>query len=128
MFDYAGDFSDGVSDLVHTRVSASGQAQDFSITKSSNWNLNSDLGWDTRSLTFTAVDTTTDISFQTLNEALQDSGLIGGVRILEITPAISTILNNDTTLSYDAATGKFYRYVTSVETCLLYTSPSPRDS
>ena len=37
--------------------------------------------------------------------------MISDIRVIEIPQAVSTILNNDPTLSYDAATGKFYRFV-----------------
>ena len=41
------------------------------------------------------------------------AAVIADVQVIEIPQAVSTILNNDPTLSYDAATGKFYRAVNS---------------
>ncbi len=40
--------------------------------------------------------------------------MIADVRVIEIPAAVSAILNNDATLSYDAATGKFYRFVSTL--------------
>ncbi len=41
----------------------------------------------------------------------QNNVVIGDIRVIEISDAVSTILNSDPTLSYDAGTGKFYRFV-----------------
>ncbi|MGB7329407.1 MAG: LamG-like jellyroll fold domain-containing protein, partial [Rubripirellula sp.] len=115
VFDHAGGFGDGLVDHVTTRVSAAGESQDFTLEKPPTWNFSTNLGWETRSLTFTASDTSTELIFQTTNETLQDSGMIAGVRVIEIPQAVSKILNNDPTLSYDAATGEFYRFVNSID-------------
>ena len=69
---------------------------------------------ETRSFTFTADSTSTALAFASLEGPTSQYGpYIGDVRVVEIPAAVSTILNNDPTLSYDAATGKFYRLVTS---------------
>ncbi|MDA8746418.1 DUF642 domain-containing protein, partial [Rubripirellula amarantea] len=111
VFDHAGGFGDGVVDHATTRVSAAGQSQDFTVEKPSGWNFSTNLGWETRSMTFTASDTSTELIFQTTNETLKDSGMIAGIRVIEIPAAVTSILNKDPTLSYDAATNKFYRFV-----------------
>ncbi|MGB7324719.1 MAG: DUF642 domain-containing protein, partial [Rubripirellula sp.] len=115
IFDHAGGFGDGLVDHATTRVSAAGQSQDFTLEKPSGWNFSSNVGWETRSMTFTANDISTKLVFQTTNETLKDSGMIAGVRVIEIPAAVTTILNNDPTLSYDAATDKFYRFVNSLD-------------
>ncbi|MCP4288148.1 MAG: hypothetical protein GY792_27555 [Gammaproteobacteria bacterium] len=40
----------------------------------------------------------------------------GDIRVIEIPQVVSTILNDDSTLSYDAGTGKFYPHVESMST------------
>ena len=79
-------------------------------------------GWSTtnmlfanRSLTFTATDTSTALDFASLDTAGGWWGpVIGDIRVIEIPAAVTTVLNNDPTLSYDAATGKFYRFVSTI--------------
>ncbi len=64
-------------------------------------------------MTFTATGNSTTLAFQSLDTG--DSGaLIADVRVIEIPDAVQRILSNDSTLSYDAATGKFYRAVNTL--------------
>ena len=69
--------------------------------------------WSDRSFTFTADSSSTELSFLSLDTASAYGPMITDVRVIEIPPAITTILNNDPTLSYDAATDKFYKVVTT---------------
>lgn len=110
LFNLSGNWGTGdtTKDL---RISAGGTSQDYLITQPSGWSTTNML-FSGRSLTFTATGTSTTLAFQSL-----DSGaggpVIADVRVIEIPAAVQTILNNDSTLSYDAATGKFYRLVNS---------------
>ena len=96
------------------RVSADGESEDFSISEPPNWSPTNML-WQNLSFSFTADGTSTDLTFASL-----DAGNIGpaiaDVQVIEIPQAVSTILNNDPTLSYDANTGKFYRAVNATLT------------
>ncbi|HBJ36030.1 MAG TPA: hypothetical protein DDZ51_15035, partial [Planctomycetaceae bacterium] len=104
---------DAVKDL---RVSADGASQDFSMTQPAGWST-SNMLFANRSFTFTATDASTELDFASLDTNGQWWGpVIGDVRVIEIPAAVTTILNNDPTLSYDAATGKFYRVVNSATT------------
>ncbi|MFK8014013.1 MAG: cadherin-like domain-containing protein [Gammaproteobacteria bacterium] len=102
---------DATKDL---RVSAAGTSVDFHISEPTGWS-SSNMLWENRTLTFTATDTTTDLTFASLEVALSHGAMITDVQVIEVPAAVTAILNNDTTLSYDAATGKFYRLVTAAE-------------
>ena len=102
----------GSPDLKELRVSAAGESNDFQITEPSNWS-SSNLLWEQRSFTFTAEDATTALSFESLVSGVGAGAVIGDVQVVEIPQAVNTILNNDPTLSYDAATDKFYRVESS---------------
>ena len=108
VFQYSGDF-DGVTGT-HTeiRVTAGGEGQEFIYEESADW-ATSNLLLDPRTLTFTADSSTTDLNFSLLETGV--SAVIGDIQVIEIPAAVTTILNNDATLSYDAATQKFYRFV-----------------
>ncbi|MGB7346548.1 MAG: LamG-like jellyroll fold domain-containing protein, partial [Pirellulaceae bacterium] len=93
------------------RVSVDGQSEDFAHTASADWSTSNPL-WDHRSFTFTADDASATLRFQSLDSGVQGA-IIADVQVIEIPAAVTTILNNDPTLSYDAATGKFYRFVNS---------------
>ena len=113
IFNLTGDFSGGeaIKDL---RVSAAGESQDYSIEQESNWSWGETNALETRNFTFTADSTSTALAFASLEGPTSQYGpYIGDVHVVEIPAAVTTILNNDPTLSYDAATGKFYRLVTS---------------
>ncbi len=104
---------DAVKDV---RVSADGVSQDFSIAQPVGWST-SNMLFINRSFTFTATDGSTELDFASLDTTGSFWGpAIADVRVIEIPAAVTTILNNDPTLSYDAATGKFYRVVNSATT------------
>ncbi len=64
-----------------------------------------------RSMTFTAIRAVRHWRF---NRWYRLAGaVIADVRVIEIPAAVQALLNADSTLSYDAATGKFYRLVNS---------------
>ena len=111
VFSFSGNWSGG-DDAKHLRASAGGDSHDFAITQPAGW-AGSNMLWSDRSFTFTADSTTTDLSFA---EMIGDGfgAVLGDIRVIEIPQAVSTILNNDPTLSYDAATGKFYRLVSTI--------------
>ena len=81
------------------------------IRSGANWSTSNPL-WDHRSLTFTADDTSAVLRFASLDAGVQGA-IIADIQVIEIPAAVTTILNNDPTLSYNAATGKFYRFVNS---------------
>ncbi|MGB7329725.1 MAG: DUF642 domain-containing protein, partial [Rubripirellula sp.] len=96
------------------RVSAGGQSSDFLYDEApDNWNFANSIVWEHRSMTFTASDTSTVLHFEDISSQTGQGTLIADIRVVEIPAAVTTILNNDPTLSYDAATGKFYRHVNS---------------
>ena len=95
------------------RVSAAGISEDFSVTMPSGWSTGN-LLWEHRSFTFTADDISTVLEFASLSPSGGFGPVISDVQVIEIPQAVSTILNNDSTLSYDAATGKFYRLASGI--------------
>ncbi|MEM8913111.1 MAG: LamG-like jellyroll fold domain-containing protein, partial [Planctomycetota bacterium] len=108
VFSMSGNFNAGES-TKDIRASAGGISQDFSVTQPPGWST-SNMLWQARSFTFTADSTTTDLDFQSLDIAGGANGpTLAEIHVIEIPHAVSTILNNDSALSYDAATGKFYR-------------------
>jgi len=107
VFGMSGNFSGGEA-VKHLTASANGQSKDFQVEQTAA------IGtvYEARSFTFTADSASTLLRFAS---AADDgwAALITDVQVFEIPQAINTILNNDSTLTYDAATGKFYRYVHS---------------
>ncbi|MDX1930867.1 MAG: VCBS domain-containing protein [Pirellulaceae bacterium] len=110
LFNTSGNWSGGeaTKDL---RVSAGGTSQDFSLTQPNGWST-SNMLFSGRSMTFTAVGSSSTLAFQSLDTG-GGGAVIADVRVIEIPAAVSAILSNDATLSYDAGTGKFYRAVNS---------------
>ncbi|MEL6106198.1 MAG: LamG-like jellyroll fold domain-containing protein [Planctomycetota bacterium] len=106
VFVESGDWTGDTS--IEYRVSAGGVSRDFAAERLSDWSYTNML-WNDRSLTFTATDTTTTLSFDSL-ESGSTGAVIGDIRVIEVPQAVNAILNDDPTLSYDAATEKFYRY------------------
>ena len=103
------------ADLRQMRVSAGGISQDFVFDEApANYDFFTSIVWEHRSLTFTASDTSTDLTFQDMTVTTHQGILLSDVQVIEIPQAVTTILNNDPTLSYDAATGKFYRFVNTI--------------
>ena len=113
VFALSGDWAAPGEVVQDVRVSAGGTSADFSVTEPPNWSL-SNMLWSHRTLTFTATDTTTTLRFTSLDNTTNGAGaVVADVQVIEIPAAVQTILNNDPTLTYDAATGKFYRVVTA---------------
>jgi predicted outer membrane repeat protein len=108
-FAVTGDFGGGVtsSDL---RVTTGGSSVNFTIDEPNGW-TNTDPVWDYRTVTFTATDTNTTLGFESLELAGTRHAVIGDVAVVEVPEAVNTILANDPGLTYDAATGKFYKLV-----------------
>ncbi len=100
-------FDTNIKDI---RVSAAGTSQDFSVSYDASWDKDTSPLWQPQTFSFTATSTSTTLAFTSL-EAGNAGAVIADVQVLEIPSAISTILANDPTLSYDAATDKFYRFV-----------------
>ncbi len=59
-------------------------------------------------MTFTATNSTSTLVFQSLDTG-NSGAVIADVRVIEIPQAVQVLLNNDPILTYDAATGKFYK-------------------
>ncbi|WP_233214590.1 LamG-like jellyroll fold domain-containing protein [Rhodopirellula bahusiensis] len=113
VFALTGDFSGGDT-VKNLRVSASGTSADFQATQESNWSWGETGAFEQRSFTFTADDATSVLQFRSLEGPTSTYGpYIADVQVIEIPAAVTTILNDDPTLSYDAATGKFYKLVTN---------------
>ena len=111
IFALSGNFAggDATKDL---RVSASGQSQDFSISQPTGWSA-SNMLWSNRSMQFTADSASTTLNFASLDGANAFGANIADVRVIEVPAAVQKILSTDSSLTYDAATGKFYKLVTS---------------
>ncbi len=93
------------------RVSAGGTSQDFSLIQPNGWS-NTNMLFSGRSMTFTAASSSTTLAFQSLDTG-PTGAVIADVRVIEIPAAVQALLNSDSTLRYDAATGKFYRFVST---------------
>ncbi|MCA9187341.1 MAG: VCBS repeat-containing protein, partial [Planctomycetales bacterium] len=108
IFNMTGNFTGG-DPVKHLVASAGGESQHFTVTNTAT----SGHVYEQRSMTFTADSTSTVLRFA----AGADDGwaaVISDVRVIDIPAAVTTILNSDSTLSYDAATGKFYRTSTAI--------------
>ena len=110
IFNASGNFSSGEVNK-DFRVSAGGTSQDFSLIQPTGWST-SNMLFSGRSMTFTADSSSTTLAFQSV-DAGTTGAVIADVRVIEIPAAVQKILSSDSTLSYDAATGKFYRTVNS---------------
>jgi len=112
-FAFTGDFDIGetTKDL---EVTVAGTSNNFSISEPPGWTP-LDPVWDSRSITFTATASTTLLSFESLDLTGSGHSVIGDVQITEVPDVINTILNNDSTLNYNAASGKFYKYMPAVK-------------
>ncbi len=93
------------------RVSAAGTSHDFSLSAPTGWSA-SNMLFSNRSMTFVADSNSPTLAFQSLDSGA-NGAMIADVRVIEIPQAVQTLLSSDPTLSYDAATGKFYRAVAS---------------
>lgn len=106
---------DAIKDL---RASAGGESYDFALEQPTGW-ATSNMLWSNRSFMFTADSTSTALSFASLDSPSAYGPMITDVRVVEVPQAVTTILNNDSSLAYDAATGKFYK-VSSPVTATTY--------
>ncbi|MCA9065467.1 MAG: DUF642 domain-containing protein, partial [Planctomycetaceae bacterium] len=113
VFAYGGDWADGVRDHFSTRVSAGGTSGDFALEKPAGWDFTNNMLWEHRSFTFTADSASTQLQFASLETVAGDNAVLANVQVIEIPAAVTTILNNDPTLSYDAGTRKFYKAINS---------------
>ena len=115
VFAMTGNFQSGntVGDL---NVSAGDASLDFHVDMPDGWNRTNNLLWEHRSFTFTANSSSTDLRFTSLSASGGLGPVIGDVQVLEIPPSIATILTNDPNVSYDAASGKFFKVVNSSTT------------
>ena len=109
VFALSGNFGAGeaVKDL---RVSIAGTDHDYSISEPSGWSTQN-LLWEHRSFTFTANSTSHDLDFLSLDGSNSHGAIVSDIQVFEIPKAVSYILANDPSLTYNAATGKFYRFV-----------------
>ncbi|MBB3207905.1 CSLREA domain-containing protein, partial [Rhodopirellula rubra] len=113
VFSLSGDFSGGEA-VKNLRVSASGTSANFEATQTSNWSWGETGAFEQRSFTFTADGNTSLLQFHSLEGASSTYGpYIADIQVIEIPAAVTAILDNDASLSYDAGTGKFYRAVNS---------------
>ncbi len=110
LFNVSGNWLSGEA-IKDFRVSAGGASQDYSLTQPTGWST-SNMLFSGRSMTFTADSSSTTLAFQSLDTG-NSGAVIADVRVIEIPAAVQALLNADSTLSYDAATGKFYRLVNS---------------
>jgi len=107
VFGMSGNFAGGDA-VKYVTASAGGESMNFQVEQTAT------IGtvYEPRSFTFTADSSSTLLRFA----SAADDGwgaVITDVQVFEIPQAINSILNADATLSYDATTGKFYRYVHS---------------
>ncbi len=109
LFALSGNYA-GSDKYQQLRVSVAGQSQDFTHQSTPDW-LSSNLLWDQRSFEFTADGSTEDLQFTSLSSSGGTGALISEVRVVEVLDGVSSVLSADPTLSYDAATQKFYRFV-----------------
>ena len=95
------------------RIAADGDSVDIDFgERSPEYDTATNALYQSRSFTFTADSATTLLSFADVSAAAHTSGLtLADIQVIEIPAAVTTLLNNDPTLSYDAGTDKFYRFV-----------------
>ena len=110
VFALNGNYTSGDLNRKELRASAGGVSEDFVIERvGTDW---ANEHWEYRSFEFSANDVATKLSFESFeNNAF--GPYLADVRVIEIPQAVTTILNNDPTLTYDGATGKFYRHINS---------------
>jgi len=110
VFAVSGNFQQGLN-AVELNASAANSSFDYQVDRPDNWTL-TDFQWGHRTFTFTADSNTTDLQFKSLNPSAGFFGpVISDVQVIQIPAAVTHALNNDPSLRYDAATGKFYQPV-----------------
>ncbi len=113
-FAMSGDFSSTNQHSVDVGVEGTTPANTLiTADKPAHWSTD-DIQWDTRSVTFTADSASTDISFAAVTNAGNGGALIADVSVMEVDPAIAAILTANPSVTYNAATGKFYQSVPTI--------------
>jgi len=108
-FALTGDFN-GANATNNLRVTAGTITDDFSVTEPAGWTELNPV-WDFRTLAFTATGPTTTLSFESLDSGSSVHSIIGDVAVVEVPATIDLILNNDSSLTYNPASGKFYKFL-----------------
>jgi len=108
LFNMSGNFTGGDT-VKYLNVSAGGVSENYTVTESAAFGT----VYEPRTLTFTASSSATDLRF-TNEKDDSFAAIVTDIQVLELSQEVTAILNNDSTLSYDAATGKFYRFVNSL--------------
>jgi len=105
MFNMTGNFSGGAP-VKHLLVSAVGQSMNYTVTQTAA----SGVLFEPRTMTFTAEAASTELRFAS---GVDDGwgAIVTDIRVIDVPATITKFLNNDSTLSYDAATDKLYRSV-----------------
>ncbi len=114
IYSFGGNFGAGDA-TKDVRVVAGGTSQDFALTAPTGWSSTNML-WSNRVMTFTANSTSTALNFISLDGANSNGPVIADVRVMEVPSSVAAILAADSTLSYNAATDKFYRSVSTQTT------------
>ena len=103
-----GNFTGGDQLAKQVRVSAGGTAEDFIVEHIGvDW-VNEH--WEYRTFTFVASAASTVLSIASADTSAFGP-YIADISIVELPSGVDNLLNADTTLSYEPATGKFYRFV-----------------
>ena len=89
------------------RVGTGAATTDITVHKPDHWAENN-LLWESRSVSFVATSSSTNISFSSLSIAGTEGALIGDISVIEVNPAIDAILADNPSLTYNAGTNKFY--------------------
>ena len=105
-FALTGDFSSG--NLTKYFETSFGVATtSLEIKQPEGWS-NSNPLWEHRTITFSATSSSTILSFESL-ETAQFHPIITNVQVTKLPTAVTAILSSDPTISYNAATNKFYQ-------------------
>ena len=107
-FALSGNWTSG-DDVKDLSASTGDTSINFSITKPDDWSR-TNIPWEHRTFTFVAVSTSTTLQFKS-NDNGNSGPVIGDVQVIERPAAVDIILTNDSTLKYDAASGKFSKEV-----------------
>jgi hypothetical protein len=100
---------DGTPDEKLIDVNINGETKAVSITEPEGWST-STMQWEQRSVTFVADSSATVLQFASQVSSPYGAQL-ANVRVVQVPQAVSNVLTQNHDLSYDAATGKFYRVV-----------------
>jgi len=113
-FALAGDFSFGelTKDI---RVRTGINTVDFSVTEPNGWTQQTPI-WDSKSVTFTATGTTTNLAFVSLDTTGSGHSVVGDIQVVEVNDAINAVLNNNPGVTYNPGSGKFYKFISATAT------------